>query len=144
MKWREQWDEEGDAIARSESDITPKGESLTQQSHAADADLNTIVARFGITDGTIPPQALDPRYFAETDDTLDLRKSLEMARDAQARFEALPVAIRKQFGYDPAELYDFVSNPANAEEAVKLGLLHKTVIQQNKEAPPAPLGDTTT
>lgn len=123
--YRQQYDDEADAIERAITDIVNDEPSMTEQHHAADADLNTIVARFGIGDGAIPPAAMDPRYFGDFTDAVDLKTSLDRVREAEERFAALPVEIRRRFGNDPVALWDFVNNPANDEEAIKLGLLAK-------------------
>lgn len=143
MKFREQYDEEAQRELSDATAIGYTGESMTEQHHAEDADINIIMKRYGVSDGAIPPQALDPSYYANLDDAVDLRTTLDLARDAQARFDALPVNIRKQFDHSPAALYHFVSNPANAERSVEMGLLHSNApfvrqaaeIQATEQAP---------
>lgn len=100
--------------------------SLTQQHFAKDADLNTIIKRYGITDGAIPPAAADGRYYGDFSDAFDFRDVLDRTRDAIAKFNKLPAEIRAEFGNDPATLHDWIMNPDNAEEAVTMGLLAKT------------------
>lgn len=39
------------------------------------------------------------------------------------QFQKLPAKIRDRFGNDPQQLLDFVHDPANIEEAVKIGLV---------------------
>ena len=134
--WREQWDEVADAIERQNTDIHNTEPSLTQQQFAEDVNLNTIVKRYGIGDGAIPPAAIDPQYFGDYTDAVDMRTALDMARDANERFNALPVEIRRRFDYDPVKLWDFVNRPENVEESVKLGLLRKEEPEAPKETPP--------
>lgn len=122
--WREQWDEKRDELERYMSDITPVGESMTQQAHAADADINIIMQRMGVTDGaTIPVAPIDPRLTAEVDDSLDLRAVLDIAKAASDHFAMLPVTIRRRFNFNPAEMAEWLHDPNNTEEAVSLGLL---------------------
>jgi len=59
----------------------------------------------------------------------DYHSSLNQIIEAQDAFEALPSSMRKRFGNDPGELLAFLEDPANNEEAVKLGL---------RQAPPPP------
>lgn len=108
--------------------------SLTQQHFAKDADLNTIIKRYGITDGALPPMALNPEYFGDFTDAVDFREHLDRVRNAETRFNALPADLRAQFGNDMIALHDWVSDPDNAEEAVKIGLLQK----QSVAPPPTP------
>ena len=54
--------------------------------------------------------------------------SVVLALDASKRaFESLPSSIRRRFNNDPAELVKFLEDPANREEAEKLGLIEKQI-----------------
>lgn len=123
--WRHQYDEVADLLVREATAISFADPSLTQQHFARDADLNTIIKRYGITDGAIPPAALDPKYFGDFTDEADFRDHLERIRNAENRFNALPANIRGMFDNDMIFMHDWVTAPENAEEAVKLGLLQK-------------------
>lgn len=122
---RHQYDDVRDAEEQALTDITCTEPSLTQQSFAEDADLNNVMRRYGVTDGAIPPQVADPRYYGDFTDAVDLQTAIQRSRDAVARFEALPADIRRRFDHDPVALHDFVMNQENREEAVQLGLLQK-------------------
>lgn len=126
--WRNQYDYAEDAKVRALSDIEPGGPSMTVQAPAAETDINEIVRRFGIGEIALPPEP-DPSAYGDLTDVPDLRAVLEIARDAQDRFNQLPVRLRSRFDNDPSQLWDFVNDPANADEAVEIGLLVK---------PPAP------
>lgn len=145
INWRRQDDEPRDAIERAATDIFCEDPSLTQQHFARDADLNTIIKRYGITDGAIPPAALDPKYFGDFTDAADFREHLDRVRNAQDRFDALPADIRAAFSNDPVLLHEFVSDPNNVEESIAMGLLKRedgkkpTAVQQaasERERPP--------
>lgn len=137
--WRKQYDEEADALARAATDIECKDESRVQAQFAEDANLNIIVQRFGIpVDSPLPVAPADPRYYGDFSDVPDLRTALERVRDAQERFYALPAAVRARFENSPIVMYEFVSDPANVEEARSLGLL--AVKEKPPVAPAAPGG----
>lgn len=123
--WREQWDEERDQLERELTDIDTGPETATQQQFKDDVNINVMMKRMGITDGNLPPAATDPRYFGDFTDVGDFRDNLDRVRDATQRFNALPAALRSRFNNDPATLFNFVMDSANAEESVKLGLLAK-------------------
>lgn len=97
-------------------------ESFVQQGPAVDADINVIVRRFGMGE-SIPPAALDPSYYGDVGEIPDLGTALRIVKEARDRFDALPVDIRNRFANSPARLWDFVNNPANEDESVRLGLL---------------------
>lgn len=123
--WRHQYDEDRDAYEQALTDITPVGPTLTQAHFAKDADINDIMKRFGVKDGSIPPMAIDPRYFGDFTDAPDFRQALDNIRDAQQRFALLPADVRARFNNDPVQLFQFVENPLNEDESVRLGLLQK-------------------
>lgn len=132
--WRHQYDEAADLIERRKTDIGDLGPSMTQQHFAKDADLNEIVKRFGIKDGSLPVVPTDPRFYGDFTGVPDFRQALDATLDAANRFNALPAPLRNRFANDPILLWDFVNNPANFDEAIKLGLLKKP-----EPPPPAPV-----
>lgn len=136
FKFRTQYNEIEDAEERENTTQYPIGESLTQQHFAADADLNTIVERFGITDGSMPVAHLDPQAFGDFSDVPDLKEALDIVRRAQTNFAALPAKLRERFHNDPAALWNFVQNPDNDDESVRLGLVRRA-------DPPTPPQETT-
>lgn len=126
------------------TDIDMTGQvSLTEQHHKDDVDLNVMVKRMGVTDGAIPPAAIDPRHFGDFTEAADFRTALDRTREAQQRFSELPADLRARFNNDPVRLFEFVSDPNNDAESVKLGLLsrlHATQVGGNTppaETPPA-------
>lgn len=135
--WRHQYDDLRDESEREQTDITPVGASLTQQHFKEDADINTIMRRFGVTDGSIPPVALDPRYFGDFTDATDFRTALDRVREAEQRFALLPADLRNRFANDPAALYAFVTDPANEKEAIQLKLLADLNVKPEAAAPVA-------
>lgn len=137
--WRHQYDVESDERAGEAASLLCLDDSLTQQSHAVDADINVLVARFGITDGAIAPALLDPRLFGDFSDVVEFRDSLDRIRDAEARFAALPAQLRNRFGNDPAALWQFVNDESNLEESISLGLLHREAAPVPVPEPPAPV-----
>lgn len=144
--WRHQYDDARDQKERKNTDYTETSESLTEQSHTDEVNLNTMVKRMGLTDGAIPPAVFDPSYYGDFTDVADFRTSLDRVRVAQENFAALPAKLRARFDNNAAKLFAFVSDPENAEEAVRLGLLHQQVTQDqgpHKDPPAPPAGQQT-
>lgn len=126
FNWRHQYDPIRDELEAELVAIAFPDPSLTQQHFTKDADLNSIVKRYGITDGAIPPAAIDPQFFGDfTNAPPDFRAVLDLSRDATNKFMALPAKIRTEFGNDPAIFHDWVTNPANKTEAIEMGLIAK-------------------
>lgn len=108
-------------------------ESLAVQSEKDDADINTIVKRFGLTGG-MPANPRVPSYgdFVGVD---DFRSAMETVRNAQEAFMELPAEVRARFGNDPQTYMEFCTELApegglaNLEEMRKLGLaIPETVV----------------
>lgn len=120
------------------SGLKCQDESRTQQQFAEEADINTIVRRFGIS-GIMPadfgmPQSAD---FSET--ITDYHTALNLIRRADEDFMQLPGQLRERFQNDPQRLIDFIENPANLEEARELKLAKPA----EKVEPPLQEGGTT-
>lgn len=79
-----------------------KDPSLAQQQFAEEADINTLIKRFGV--GAQMPE--NPRMPAYGDFTgvSDYRSAIEAARKAEADFMALPAQTRAYFENDPQRL----------------------------------------
>jgi len=128
-----------DAVSR-ETGLECKDKSLAQQSQAEEADINTIVRRFGLT-GEVPQNVRVPLQ----DDFVDLisyQECLNAVREADAVFMALPAHVRNRFENSPAKFVDFCTEAAldketgeltlaNKAEMVKLGLLKEAPVQQS-------------
>lgn len=119
-----------------------KEPSLAKQAFKDECDINTIVKRFGIG-GEMPVNVRMPTY-GDFTGVSDYREALHAIRDAEASFMAMPAAVRARFANDPGAFVDFCSNPANREEAEKLGLVEAAAAPSPKggggAAPAAPEG----
>lgn len=104
--------------------------SLTVQSQKEEADINTIVRRFGLT-GELPQGVRVPSY-GDFDVVNDYRSALEALDSAKRSFAAMPSEVRRRFDNDPGAFVEFCSDSRNLEEMRKLGLAVPA-----KEPPPA-------
>lgn len=136
LSYRTQYDDERDAKERALTDFIPEGESKTVQSGADDADINVIIRRMGLA-GVMPPP-LDISFYQDASNLPDLRAVLEYGRDAEAAFLALPPEVRKRFHHSPAELWEFVMDENNREEAIRIGLIDKKAPEGTQEPEKGP------
>lgn len=115
------------AEASNDSTVDDFGPSLTQQSQAEEADINTIVKRFGLG-GSVP---LNPRLpvLGDFDAIFDYKTAMDAVKDAQSRFMQMPASIRSEFNNDPQLFVEFCSNKDNLPKLRSLGLAPE-------EAPP--------
>lgn len=116
-----------------ESGLLCEDESKTQQHQKEEADINTIVKRFGLT-GQLPENVRMPQYGDYTGVT-DYQTALNAVMEAQDAFMQMPAHVRQRFDHDPAKFVEFCSDPKNLEEAKKLGLT-------KPEAPAVKTGET--
>lgn len=122
--WRSGYDQEENERIGRECATYNNEPTMTQQSFAQDADINVLVRRFGIEKlAAIAP--IDPSRFGDFSSAPDLRTALEVMRDAEEQFNALPAKLRERFGNSPANLWDFLQDDENRSEAEFLGLVEK-------------------
>lgn len=115
--------------------FTCEGPSVTKQSFKDECDINMIMKKYQKTGAITHLNNRGGEYgFA---DAIDFREALEVVNRAQDLFDALPSSIRKMCNHDPGEFLEFVQDPKNAEELVKLGLATKRdgVPGEPKKAP---------
>lgn len=123
--YRQQYDDERDAEERNDSNSYSAGDTLTQQQFAEDADINIVLKRFGVTDGALPPVAIDPTYFGDFADATDFREALDRTQEAREHFALLPANLRAKWNNNPYELWQWINDPANIAEAIELQMLVK-------------------
>lgn len=109
--------------------------SRTKQSFLEECDINNIIRDFKVT-GQIAHMNTQRAQGAYLDlpDPLDFQESLQLVKDAQTSFATLPSAVRTRFGNDPTAFLQFMSDPKNQEEIIKLGLA------TDNRPPPPPAG----
>lgn len=96
--------------------------SLTIQSEKDACDVNWIVAKCKRT-GMMSNMRTTPVKYGDFSSAVDYHDSILRAQEAEATFMSLPAVIRARFSNDPGQLIDFLANPNNGPEAVKLGLM---------------------
>lgn len=102
-------------------------EDMTQQQFKDECDINTLMERFGVT-GHLPAPIKVPLE-GDFTDVDDYHGAVRAVRQAEEEFMKLPSKWRVRFNYDPQAMMDFVHNPDNRDEAIKLGFF----------APPPPV-----
>lgn len=97
------------------------GESMTDPQYCRDCDVNHILDEFQRT-GAIPPNTNGEGAYGDFSSVGDFGALMQQYTEAREMFMELPASVRARFGHDPKAFYDFVNNPENADEMVKLGL----------------------
>lgn len=108
--------------------------SMTRQSEMASCDIHNILKQFSQTgfEQLVREKAAQGQ-FADLTSLPDYQEALNVVLDAQAAFAALPSQIRDRFRNDPEHFIEFLQDPANQDEAIRLGLATDT---RTPEPPP--------
>jgi len=120
-----------------------KDEKLTQQSSKDECDINLIVERAKRGADITHLTTKVPQYGDFTQIPTDLRECLLQVRKADAAFMSLDAAVRRRFENDPVLLLDFLNDPKNRDEAIKLGLVAapEVTVPPVVEPPAPPIAD---
>lgn len=106
--------------------LNPECVSKTSQSFKDECDINNVIKR-GIKNGFLPETFQNqktPRY-GDFTNVPDFQTALNRVNQMKDEFNALPAEVRAKFENDPSKLLEFIINPNNEEEAIKLGILPK-------------------
>jgi len=86
----------------------------TKQSFKDSTDIQKIMARFDKT-GTISHLTKFEGVYADFSD-FDFHKQSNMLAEGNEIFAALPAEIRREFQQSPAKFFQYVNDPANADQ----------------------------
>lgn len=123
LAFRTPFNYDGDAVSR-ETGLECKDESLTVQSSLDETDINTIVARFGLT-GELPSD-YKPPLSGDFVDVTDYQSALNAVMAADAAFMEMPPSLRSKFENNPQKLMEFLADDKNRDSAIDLGLVPKS------------------
>lgn len=97
--------------------------SMTQQQFAEESDANLIIKKYGTTG--IDPFTRKDGYYADLTEVPDLQTALQTVKHAEEAFQSLSSEVRERFGNDPSLLMNFLKDPENKQEGIKLGLFQE-------------------
>lgn len=110
-------------LKRPRKQQTTQGPSRTQQHHAQEADINTLILKHrGMVPGNL--QGRQPTFGEWS--APDFHAALNRVNDVRQKFLALPARLRSRFSNDPHQLLRFTDDPKNRTEALLLGLVVPT------------------
>lgn len=95
--------------------------SKTDQSFQTECDVNHIVQKY-LKTGRINHLARMQGQFADVSEIPDLLEAIKTVTSAQQTFDELPAELRRKFGNSPVNMVEYLQDPSNDIEAVKLGL----------------------
>ncbi len=97
-----------------------EGTGRTRQSMRDECDINLIMAKYAKT-GFIDHLSRHGTDYGFAN-SVTFHEAMNVVSKADQMFQDLPSSARNRFHGDPAEFLDFVADPANLPEMVKLGL----------------------
>lgn len=100
----------------------PVGESKTRKEMAKATDVNNIMNRYKTT-GQLTHVTKNMPWYGDATAITDYQGALNSVLAAQEKFAELPSKLRERFRNDPGALIAFLQDPANKDEAIKLGLV---------------------
>jgi len=95
--------------------------SKTKSEFHKDSNINRIMAKYKRT-RTFDPLILRDMKYGDFASGSDFAEMSMKVLDANFEFMNLPANVRSRFDNDPGQLLDFLADPANNEESIKLGL----------------------
>lgn len=114
--------------------------TLAQQQFKDQCDVNQIMKKY-LKTGTITHinNTRQGVYADLSQVPLDYQEALNTVIRAKDAFQEVPSHIRLRFQNDPGQMLRFLADPANQEEAIKLGLMvRKPKTQETPIETPAP------
>lgn len=96
--------------------------SLTQQQFKKECDVNEIVMKFRRTGTITHVRNAAAGVYADMSSIPSYQDALNTIIKANEAFAEVPADIRNRFAHDPQKFIDFLADPKNDDEAVKLGL----------------------
>lgn len=118
--------------ASDDSGLICSDPSLAQQQFREESDINTIVKRFNLT-GELPSGVSVPQY-GDFLEVTDYHTAINLVKEADAAFLALPAHVRARFNNDAGAFVDFVSDDANRAEMETLGLIPRSLADAGEPA----------
>lgn len=99
----------------------------TEQSHKHECDIRNIVRRYAKMGQPLTAMP-DPSTYQDLTSRPDYLQANIIVAKANQAFAELPSRVRARFQNDPSVFMEFMSDPSNADEGVKLGLFKKTPV----------------
>ncbi len=97
---------------------------FTEQSHKNMCDVNNIIKKYDKTGLIAHLSKMEARFGDMTG--LEFKEAQDQIILAKNMFAQLPPEIRKKFENDPAKLLEFMEDPNNRQEAIKLGMIKQS------------------
>lgn len=109
--------------------------SLTRQEFLEESKINNIVDKYTRT-GRLPYDSDRLGMYVDVSEVGDFQSALSFVNRASESFERLDPNVRKRFQNSPQALIEFLKDPSNKEEGIKLGLINPAKPEPASKATP--------
>jgi phage internal scaffolding protein len=109
------------ALERHKGSTVDTGDSLTEQAHKNETDMNYILRDYKRTGFIRHAKDNQGRY--DDVSVQDFQDAMFIVAEANNMFAELPSAVRKGFNNDPAAFLGFVQNPENQGKLQEMGII---------------------
>lgn len=117
------------------------GPSRTKQSFREQVNINSILARHrksGMVDHVNGKQP----FYGDVSNIGTYQEALDVVNRAAQLFNGMSAAVRRRFDNDPLRMIEFLQDPANLDEATKLGMVAKAPGKPVEGGTPPSSGET--
>jgi len=124
--------------------VTYPAMSVTKQAFAQECDINYILKNNAML-APLTPEEYSKFNFLDLGTSIDYHLAKNYLIEAENAFMSLDANIRARFENSPAQFLDFVQNPSNQEELIRMGLATRStsVSAPAEGVPSAPSGKPT-
>ena len=99
--------------------------SRTKQNHKYESDIHNQLLKFATREQLQLHEMASKPIYGDFSQMPDFNEAQNLVARTKEYFDGLPSHMRAQFNNDSAQFVSFVGNPANADQAVKMGILEK-------------------
>ena len=92
-----------------------------KQAHKAECDMNNIIRKHDKT-GLVTHVNTATQQYGDFTEVNEYQVNLNMIMEAREAFAELPSEVRKRFGNDPGQFFEYATNPDNLDGMIDLGL----------------------
>jgi len=114
------------------TEVKDFGLSLASQNMADESDINKIVKR--IQKGQTVLASDGQPFYGDVSELGGLQDAIIKVQEADDLFMQFPAELRSRFDNDPVKMVEFLEDPKNLDEAVKIGLAKPKPVK----TPPVP------
>jgi phage internal scaffolding protein len=106
--------------------------SRAKQEFRDECDINRIMMQYGKT-GELPQ--VSGAVYGDFSSTMSYHDMQNTLKEAETAFKTLPATVRAEFNNDPAQVIDFLNDPANRDKAIEIGLIDGQITATTVETP---------